>query len=295
MIDKSANPELSIIIVNYNSGKYLAKCLKSIKQNIKNIEYEIIIVDNNSTDDSIKGIEQYDKVNLIREKKNHGFAKANNIAVSHAKGRYLLILNNDTIIFDDSIAKLLEHKKREPEIGIIAPVIFYGDNSFQLSFGYDINLFSEIILKYFAEKYYKIIYKIRKDNFMKQPDWISGACFLIEKKVYESVSGFDERFFLYMEDADFGRRVREKGFKLLVYGKAKIIHYKGKSSSKNLSISLVESKKSQLYYYCKHNSKLSFVLLKLYLKLKFKIKYLSDKKNRKIIGKILEIIDEYRC
>jgi GT2 family glycosyltransferase len=295
MIDKITKPELSIIIVNYNSGEYLNRCLNSIKQNIKKIEYEIIVVDNDSTDNSLDGIEKHEKLNIIKEKENHGFAKANNIGVSYAKGKYLLILNNDTIFFDNSIEKLMEYKKEKPEIGIISPVILYEDNSFQLSFGYDINLFSEILLKFFAEKYYKIIYKIKKNNFMITPDWISGACFLVEKKVYESVSGFDERFFLYTEDADFGKRVREKGFKLLVYGRAKIIHFKGKTSSKNLSIAIAESKKSQLYYYCKHNGKLSFLILKLYLKLKFKLKYYFDKRNRDIIEKVLEIVDEYRC
>ncbi len=295
MIKDLSAPELSIIIVNYNSGDYLKNCLNSIKKNIKKIVYEIIIVDNCSSDDSITGIKKDEKIRIIKNKKNLGFARANNIGVSQAKGEYILILNNDTIIFDNSIEKLLDYKKQHPEIGILSPVILYEDKSFQLSFGFDINLLSELFLKYFAETYYKFLYKIKKDNFIIQPNWISGACFLIEKKLYESVSGFDEKFFLYTEDADFGRRVRDKGYKLMVYGKSKIIHLKGKTSSKNLSIAIIESKKSQLYYYCKYNGKLSFIIIKRYLKLKFKIKYYIFPKNRDIIKKLLRIIDEYKC
>jgi len=290
--------EVSIIIVNYNSGKYLYKTLKSITEKVRDISYETIVVDNASTDSSLEGVNNFDKTKIVKLEKNVGFARANNLGVKKAKGKYILILNNDTIVFKNNIENLLQIKKEYPEYGLVAPVVLNEDRTFQLSFGKDLNLVSEFFTKFFSRAYYRLSFKLKNKKFFKKVDWVSGVCFLISKELYNKVGGFDENYFIYIEDADFGKRIREKGYKILVTSKAKIIHYKGKSVSKHEALVSPENKRSQLIYYSKHNSHFQFIILKFYLFSKFKIKYYlcfftGKIHKRNIFKDILNILREF--
>jgi len=295
------HPDVSIIIVNYNNRNYLLKTLKSLFQDSSVSKYEIIVVDNASDDDSAEAVRRdFPAVKVIILPENAGYAKANNRGVDRASGRFFLFLNNDTEVPPDTIEKILNIKENHPHFGVIAPLIFNPDGSLQHSWGWDLHLHTEVFLKFFAEKWSRWQYRRKKGRIKRNVNWVSGACFLIERSLYLQVGGFDERFFLYSEDADLGKRVRQLGYKIHLTSEARIIHHLGQSVARMPGRALLEAKRSQLYYYCKHNSRGALAVLRLYLCLRFWWKrglsrLKGDCRSQKMYDLILTAIKEFRC
>lgn len=295
------NPDVSVVIVNHNNRAYLCRTLESLFRDSKAQEYEIFVVDNASDDDSIEAVRaNFPSVKVIAHPRNIGFSGANNLGARQASGRHILFLNNDTHVPEGAIEKLLQIKRDHPEYAIVAPLILYPDKSFQLSWGRDLHLHTEVFRKFFAEKWYRWLYRSKKSRMSRDVAWVSGACFVMERGLFLKVGGFDEKFFLYVEDADLGRRVRRLGHRIHVTSDARIIHYMGKSVAKMWGRALLEAKKSQLYYYCKHNSRWESAVLKRYLILRFGLKRrLSNRENRnatrEVCARIIEMIREFRC
>jgi hypothetical protein len=298
---KNENPVVSVIIVNFNNRNYLLKTLESLFQDTNASEYEIIVVDNASEDDSVEAVQRnFPTAKVVSLQENLGYARANNRGVEQASGQYLLFLNNDTYVPEGAIGKLLDIKKDHPEYGIVAPLVCNADKSLQLSWGKDLHLLSEFFLKFFAEKWHRRQFKRKKGRMSRNVDWVSGACFVIAGSLYQQVGGFDEKFFLYVEDADLGRRIRRIGKKIHVTSEAQVIHYLGQSVAKMPGKALLEAKRSQLYYYCKHNSRWASGILKCYLLIRFSVKrQLSRGKDnnetRGIYARIMDMIREFRC
>ncbi|MFQ6108872.1 MAG: glycosyltransferase family 2 protein [Candidatus Aminicenantales bacterium] len=290
--------DLSIIIVNYNGRDYLLRTLGSIFHNVK-LDHEVIVVDNGSTDGSREAVRKaYPSVRLLALDHNTGFARGNNEGATKASGRYLLILNNDTYVPKGTVEKLVSILRASPDMAIVAPLVFNPDNSIQISWGKDLNLLTEIFMKHLAERWYRFIYKVKQGRMSRDVDWVSGACFLIERDLYRRVGGFDENFFMYMEDADLSKRLRQKGYRIHLCSEARIIHYLRQSSSRHSGRILREAKKGQLYYYCKHNSRLAFWMLKHYLLLRFRLKLSvfrlkKDTQGLRTCEEILQVIREF--
>jgi hypothetical protein len=293
--------ELSIIIVNYNEKAYLLRTLESIFKNITDLDYEVVVVDNGSTDGSVERVKhEYPSVKLIALHRNTGFAKGNNEGVKKASGRYLLILNNDTYVPRGTVERLLGAKKSDPRCAIVAPLIFNPDDSLQISWGQDLNLCSEVFMKLFSERWHRFLFRLKRGGWSRDVDWVSGACFLIEREHYQRVKGFDENFFMYMEDADLGKRLRRLGYRICLISEARIIHYLRQSTSKYSGRLIKEIKKGQLYYYCKHNNRLTLGMLKAYLIIRFWAELFfsrlrRDHRNRKKCLDLLQIIREFDC
>jgi GT2 family glycosyltransferase len=276
------------------------QALESLILNTTGVDYEIIVVDNASQDDSIEMVRSiFPAVKVLALGENCGYAKANNRGVEKSTGRYLLFLNNDTHVPEGAVRTLLEIKKNHPEFGMVAPLILYPDKSPQLSWGRDIHFVSEVFLKFFAEKWYAKQIKRKKGEISRNVDWVSGACFLIERSLYKQVGGFDEKFFLYFEDADLGKRIRQLGKKIHLTSNARIVHYLGQTVRKMQGLALLEAKRSQLYYYCKHNSRWAFAGIRGYLLLRFGLKRWwsrkSDSESAKICIAVIDMIREFRC
>jgi len=266
--------DLSIIIVNYNSGNYLYHTVKSITDSPPLASFEIIIVDNRSTDGSLtKVTEQFPEIKILRQDENWGFAKANNIGARAALGDYLLILNNDTEVPEGAVDSLRKGIIENPGYGILSPVLYNEDGTPQLNYGNDPGIFSEFIAKYFLKLFFRLGTGIKRTGYEKDKDWVSGACFIISSELYNELGGFDEAFFLYYEDADLGRRVRERGYKNHITSVSGITHFLGKSTGPVCSDILPLVKRGHLHYYRKHNGRISFHLLKAYLTVRFTLKY----------------------
>ena len=292
--------DLSIIIVNHNNRSFLLQTLSSLSKSLNSLNHEIIVVDNASSDGSLQAVKQdFPAVKRIALSQNIGFARANNVGVRHTSRQYLFLLNNDTYVPEGAIQKLLELKKKHPEFGIVAPIVFYPDETPQLSWGKDLHLFSEVFLKFFAKRWYAWRFKRKRRTITQNVDWVSGACFLIERKLYEQIGGFDENFFLYVEDADLCRRIRHLGYTIHLTSEAWIIHYQGKSVSQYPDRFLHEAKRSQLYYYYKHNGRYSAELLRFYLLFRFSLKlFISrlqrNRRKQKVCAEVLSAIKEFR-
>lgn len=268
---------LSIIIVSYNTKKITLNCLKSIISSLKNtkLRYELIIIDNNSNDGSQKEISSFKSQNkeinivLIFNKKNVGFGKANNQAVKIAKGEYILFLNSDIIVLNNSIEKLYKfYKQNEKMINFLGGKLLNKNKTSQPSCGpmyYIPMVFAHLFLKgdYWGLTRYS-------PNNVKEVDWVSGACILTKKEYFNKIGGFDENIFMYMDEIDLLYRAKKYGFRVFFYPKAKFIHL-GSASSGKRTYPILQVYKGLLYFYKKHRSQMENVILKFMLKLKARI------------------------
>lgn len=234
--------DLSIVIINYNSYDLSKETLETLIFNTNEIIYEIIIVDNNSTDGSLEKLQnEFQELIFIKNAENLGFAKANNIGMKIAKGKYLLFLNNDIIFLENSLKQLidfLESKKNDSIL--VAPQLLNSDYSVQMStysfqtlwLTFTTNCF--LYLLFPKSKYFNKYYFFNQQNWeISEVDTITGAFILGKRNEILKLSGFDEDFFFYGEDNDLCYRFRKKGGKVVYFPKTKIIHLKGGSTKGN--------------------------------------------------------------
>jgi GT2 family glycosyltransferase len=225
------NPLLSIIIVSFNTADITINCLKSIivDKGLKKIPYEIIIVDNDSHDNSLKVIaniaKQFpkDQIKIIANKHNAGFGTANNQGVAIAQGNYVLLLNSDTLILHSAISQSLNWLSAHPEACACTAQLLNKDKSIQASGGYFPNLLNVLAWSSglddlpFTNKVIKPFHPhtpnfYTKDNFFQkdhQQDWVTGAFFLTRKNLYDEIKGFDENYFMYGEEVDLCYRLKK--------------------------------------------------------------------------------------
>ncbi len=230
---------ITVIIVNYNTADLVCGCLESVLGQREFIE-KIIVVDNGSTDGSREMIEKkFPEVFLIKPEKNLGFAKANNLALSHAKGKYIYFLNPDTKVFANALQKMEEFMDSHPDTGLAGTRILNPDKSLQESV--EMRYPGQ---KYADKKFYGLPGKIA---------WVSGASMIARKDVIDRVGGFDENFFLYGEEVDLCLGIRKKGFAIGFIEDAVIIHWGGQSERGNMPAEVWEKKfNAELLFYKKH-------------------------------------------
>ena len=226
------NIKLSVIIVNYNGLQFLNGCLNALYTNLKNINYEIIVIDNNSSDASCDFIkENHKQVILIESAINHGFGKGNNEAVKQAKGDYLLLLNNDTILLEDIIpaVKLLES---DSSIGVIGINMLSANKEYLPAAGNFPNYKNMFQIKKLFDlgKEFKTGF-FSKDKY--EVDWLGGSFLLLFKETYTRIGGFDEDYFMYVEDVDFCKKIANINLKRVFLPRLKYIHFVGFNKKKN--------------------------------------------------------------
>ncbi len=236
------NKLLSIIIVNYNGEQFLRNCIESIHKNCQGIDYEIVIVDNNSSDKSVNLIKaEFPSVILIENKENDGFAKGNNIGVKNCRGKYILLLNNDTILLDN-LKPAIDLIIEDSNIGIIGIRMLDEQDKFVASFGKFPKIYNFFKLSTLQIDMDEI--KIRIISSPKKPilvDWISGAFLLTTNQLWKQVGGLDEAYFMYVEDVDYNKKVQVLGKKSLLLPSLRFIHYVG--FNKNREKQLIKSYK----------------------------------------------------
>lgn len=262
--------DVSVIIVNYNTCKLLDKCLESIKKTTQDVTYEIIVVDNDSHDDSREMIKtKYPWVKLIESENNLGFGRANNLGFEHSKGRYIFLLNSDTILIENSIKILSNTLDANTSIGAVGATLVDGNNQQVHSYG----IFPSVFRKLFKRRFVIKGVDFKEDQNV---DYITGADLMIPRAVWLQLDGFDPHFFMYYEETDLQKRMALLGYKRVIVPSTKIIHLEGGSSiNKTTSTTGSEWKKitmfkSMMYYMKKHSSWIEFFLLKFILKAKYK-------------------------
>lgn len=234
--------KLSVIVVNYNVKYFLEVCVHSVLRAAKGIAMEVIVVDNNSTDDSCAMIRaKFPEIVLIENKDNKGFSKANNQAVAIAKGEYVLFLNPDTVMPEDFFAKTLAYMDAHPEAGALGPRLIDGKGQFAPDSKKSFPSLSVAIFKTtginkvfskspYINKYYAVHIGERETA---EVDVLSGCCMLVRRSAMDKAGGpFDEDYFMYCEDVDLSYRIQKAGFKNMYFPEADLIHYKGESTRK---------------------------------------------------------------
>jgi len=247
--------DLSIIIVNYNSKDKALNCLKSIEQaDLSWINYEIIVVDNNSRDGIAEAVKnQFPKVKFIQSDRNRGMGGGNNLGARGAAGEYLLIINPDTILRSDSIRKMFDSYKADPQIGLLGPKLIYRNGQLQYSCHRFPKLLTPIyrrtFLGKFAERHLNdFLLKDYDHESARQVDWVQGSCILIRKSLFTDLAGFDERFFMYFEDTDLCRRILQVGLKVIYEPMAVVIHdHERASAAGNWYIAPFTNRLSQIH------------------------------------------------
>ena len=206
--------DLSCIIVNYQHSKSLKGCLDSIYQTIQEIDFEVIIIDNSEKDLGLKSLkENYPKVQIVYNPTNLGFSKANNQAAKIARGKFLFILNPDTILKEQATNSMFGYIRANMATGALGPKVVNPDGSLQYSCRRYPTLWTGLFNRYsilsrlFPQNHFTSQYLMLDfdHNETSPVDWLSGCCLMIPKSVFEEVNGFDENYFLFNEDVDLCR------------------------------------------------------------------------------------------
>lgn len=228
-------PKVSAVMLNYNSKYFPKMCVEAFYRGKMNFDFEFIAVDNGSTDPISLGYlekaEEKGLVRLIKSERNLGFGGGNNLGAKNAHGKYILILNPDIFVNEDSIQKMVDFMEENPDVGVLGPKLVYPDGTVQDSCRRNMTFSDLIIKRTFLRKLpvlKKRVEKYTMDDFdhstVREVDLLVGACFIIPREVYEKVGGFDERYFLFMEDFDLCKEIKKSGKKVVYFPKVEVTH-----------------------------------------------------------------------
>jgi GT2 family glycosyltransferase len=261
---------LTVQIVNWNAREPLRAALRSILSHPPRFPYEIVVLDNASSDGSVQMLEkEFPEVRLLVSEQNLGFSRGHNLAARAARGKYLFILNPDTEVIPPALELLVDYAEQHPEVAIIGPKILNPDGSLQYSCRRFPNptaaLFRNTPLgKLFPNNPYTRDYLMTDwdHNSIREVDWVSGAALFIRRVVYEQLGGFDERFFMYCEDTDLCYRAWQAGYRVIYYPEPKIVHAIGRSTDLVANKMIITFHKSMYLFYKKHYARKTFLLLR---------------------------------
>lgn len=261
---------LSIIIVNYNAMESILKCIDSVYHSLTLDLFEIVVVDNNSVDGSTREIEKrFPQVNLIVNQVNRGFAAACNQGLKVCQGEYILLLNPDTIV-NRSLVTAVEFMESNHKVGILGCKILNPDSSIQRTAYAPPSLFNDIIsgltfrwLWLLRPKNRWVIRQCRISQAPFEVGWLSGACLLTKRETIRDIGLLDEKFFLGAEDVDWCCRTRRKGWKVLYFPQAQVIHIRGESKKRELTLKIRTHYQKRIHFAEKYYGKRALNLLRL--------------------------------
>lgn len=259
--------DLSVVIVNYQTFELTKNTINSILEYDYPFSYEIFVVDNASTDDSLKRLKDYfkDKVKFIASIENNGFAAGNNQALRQAEGKYQLLLNSDTLVWQNTLENIYEYMEANPDVGACGCRVLLEDGELdkacKRSFPNVKNSFFRLFHVPTASKDDNYNLTDLPDDEIYEIDCLTGAFMFMRKDALDKVGLLDETFFMYGEDIDLCYRIKHGGWKIVYYGKSKITHLKGASSKKQKSKLIYEFYRAMYIYYKKHHASESFFLV----------------------------------
>ncbi len=243
-------PRVSVIVVSWNDREHLIACLDRLA---KQEPHELIVADNGSTDGSLEALRAREHLLLI-ELENPGFGAANNVCARHAHGSYLLLLNSDCELDDGALSTLADYLDRDPRVGVLGPTLRFPDGRLQRSMGRAPSLLTELLQKTLLHRIFSYgSYSPRTYHADRTADWVTAACMLVRSDAFATVGGFDERFFMMMEDLDLCKRIREAGFEVRYTALASAVHHLGSSRKKVNRWMVLESERSLRRYFRKHH------------------------------------------
>lgn len=264
-------PDLSIIIVNWNVRDLLRDCLRSIDTGRGALSVEVIVVDSASSDGSADMVAaEFSWVRLIPCDDNVGFPRGNNIGLAESRGRYLMLLNPDTVVLDDALEMMLTFMERHPDIGALGPQLLNSDGSVQssrrrfptLATGFFESTWLDSLAPGVLRRYYALDLP---DDATAGVDWLNGACIMVPLATYKRVGGMDEAYYMYSEELDWCRRIVEAGWRVVYYPEARVIHHYGKSSEQAVTARHINYQRAKLRYFRKYHGRQAAVVLRIFL------------------------------
>src|SRR3989344_6790015 len=268
--------DLSVIILSYNTKDITEKCLQKLKvskaycEKKLNNRIKIIVLDNASSDGSVGMLQDQSQVKLIVSFENTGFSKGNNLALKEANSPYILLLNSDVYLEEDSLYKALAYFRVNKNCDVLGVRLNYATGKLQPSAGFLPNplnlifwIFGLSLLPFMDSG----AFHPRGRSFFKkahQVDWVMGAFFMLKKEVYRKVSGFDENIFMHMEEIEWCKRIKNSGYRIWYVPQIEVIHLHGASTNFDLSSSFLNELKGIKYYLQKHYGNF-YLLVKLFL------------------------------
>jgi GT2 family glycosyltransferase len=269
MSRKEIAPQVSIVIVSFNTRDLLRECLQSVEDSAVDGDHETIVVDNASNDGSADMVEiEFSHVRLIRSEVNLGFAGANNRGFEIARGRYIVLLNSDAFLTPGALALSVIHMENDATAGVGGARLVGRDDSWQPAARMFPSLLNDLLMMSGLAAHYPRSHVLgRADRTWADPgepapvDWVPGAFSIIRKEVLDRVGYFDERFFLYYEEVDLCRRIKDAGYQIWYWPDVKIVHLGGESSKRITGLEVSASgtqltlwrMRSELLYYRKHH------------------------------------------
>jgi len=253
---------VSIIIVSWNTRSHLYNCLTSVYKQISSVNFEVIVIDNGSGDGSQEMVEnQYPQVTLIKNATNRGFAAANNQGIAVAQGRYVLLLNSDTVVLHNSIDRVVSFADTHPDAAVVGCRVLNPDGTLQptcFMFPSVLNMLlsSTYLYKIFPGSRFfgreRMSWWLRDD--VREVDVVTGCFMLVRRDAIEQVGRLDEQFFMYAEEADWCYRFKQRGWKVLFTPDAEIIHYGGQSTKQTAVEMMLQVRGSILQFMRKHRT-----------------------------------------
>jgi len=268
--------DLSIIIVSWNVANLLRACLDSILAAPSTLSLEIIVVDSASKDDTVPMIRgDYPQVKLFPQSENLGFTRSNNIGLQAASGRYVMLLNPDTVIIENALAHLVAYLETHPKVGIVGPHTLNTDGTTQstrrrfptLAVGF---FESTWLQKYAPQSLMRWYYAadVAEDG-VAEVDWVQGSALMARREVYEQIGGLDEGYFMFSEELDWCKRAKDAGWRVVYVGTAQITHHGGKSTEQIAAQKHIYFHQSKLRYFRKHHGWMVAQTLRIFLLLNY--------------------------
>lgn len=249
--------QLSVIILNYNVRYFLEQCVHSVQKAIQHLDAEIIVIDNNSPDNSCEMMKRvFPNITLIESRENSGFPKGNNIGVAQAKGKYICILNPDTVVAEDTFEKALAFAEKQPDLGIVGVKLIDGKGNFlpesKRGVPTPFVAFTKIAGLYKISKSFGKYYAQHlTENQTGKVEILVGAFMLMKRETYLEVGGFDENCFMYSDDIDLSYMVLKTGKSNYYFHETAVIHYKGESTVKD-KMYMKRFQEAMNFFYKKH-------------------------------------------
>jgi hypothetical protein len=268
--------DLSIIVVSWNVSDLLRRCLGSILRNVRIVgdgvwtlspsgyRFEVLVVDSASSDGSPDMVSAlYPEVQLYASDANLGYAGGNNLGMQKSGGRYLLLLNPDTEVMDDALEQMVTYMDDHPQVGVLGPQLRYPDGSAQPSRRRLPTLRTALIDSTFLEKWFPASGELRRYKVLDHSpdqecavDWLVGACLLVRREAVDEVGLLDEGYFMYSEELDWQKRMRNAGWHAAYLPTAQVIHHEGKSSEQAGAATHIRFSRSKVRYFRKHHGRI---------------------------------------
>lgn len=263
--------KLSVIIVNWNTGELLGRCLEAVFTTLPTKQAEVVVVDNASSDGGLEGAElRFPDMQLIRNDENLGFARANNQGIRRSTGAHVLLLNPDTEVLPGALAEMMAALERDPRVGAVGPRMLNADGSLQPSCFPAPTLFRELWRLFHLEAIVPCATYPMADwdrTTSREVDVIQGACLLGRREALELVGLLDEEYFIYSEDYTLCKRLRDAGWRLRWVPQAEVIHVGGQSTQLAPTEMFLNLYRAKVLYFRKHANQATAQAYKLVLAL----------------------------